>query len=174
VQTHVVYGYSDFFTFQATNVPATVGYRLVVRNAATAGIGSSLVNVTTLADSDGDGLPDEWELANGFNTNDVSNASLDSDGDGMSNWQEYIAGTEPTNALSYLWVKQTNTPGVSSVFFPAISNKTYTVQFRDNLAGAPWSSLADIVARGSNRLEVISDPTWTTNRFYRLVTPWQP
>jgi hypothetical protein len=43
----------------------------------------------------------------------------------------------------------------------------------DNLT-ASWSRLADIVARTNNRVESFTDPTWTSNRLYRVVTPRQP
>src|SRR5207249_8142664 len=45
------------------------------------------------ADSDGDGIPDDWELAHSLNPYDANDASLDADGDGMTNWEEYMAGT---------------------------------------------------------------------------------
>lgn len=45
----------------------------------------------------------EWWIAQYYDTNDYSAAEeTDSDGDGMFAWQEYVAGTVPTNADSIL------------------------------------------------------------------------
>lgn len=49
------------------------------------------------ADSDGDGVPDWWELKAGLNPADPADAEVDSDGDGLSNLPEYLAGTDPWN-----------------------------------------------------------------------------
>ena len=46
-------------------------------------------------DSDGDGIPDYWEIAHGLNPYDPSDADLDSDGDGGSNLDEFLGGTDP-------------------------------------------------------------------------------
>ncbi|OVE76225.1 hypothetical protein BVX97_02225 [bacterium E08(2017)] len=57
------------------------------------------------ADSDGDTMPDTWELSYGLNpsvTSGVDGALGDLDGDGFINVSEYIADTVPTNAASYL------------------------------------------------------------------------
>jgi len=48
-------------------------------------------------DSDGDGIPDWWELEHGLNPYDPSDALLDFDGDGLSNLREYGLGTDPNN-----------------------------------------------------------------------------
>ena len=50
-------------------------------------------------DWDGDGIPDDWEIAYGLNPG-VNDAGLDSDGDGVPNWLEYQRGTDPFNADS--------------------------------------------------------------------------
>ena len=46
-------------------------------------------------DSDGDGIPDYWEIAEGLDPYDPSDAGLDSDGDGGTNLDEFIGGTDP-------------------------------------------------------------------------------
>ena len=53
------------------------------------------VTTSTFVDSDGDGMPDDWELDNGLNPNDSDDAAFDPDGDGLSNLQEYLNGTDP-------------------------------------------------------------------------------
>ena len=52
-------------------------------------------------DADGDGLPDAWEKANGFNPGDASDANADLDGDGFTNLEEYQAKTNPRDAASH-------------------------------------------------------------------------
>lgn len=54
-----------------------------------------------LLDSDGDGLPDSWEIAY-FGSITNQNALMDKDGDGTSNLQEFLDGTNPTNRASVL------------------------------------------------------------------------
>ena len=148
-------------------------YRVIVTNAAkpTLSISASF-NLTVLADSDHDGLPDVWEIAYGFRPN-APDAGSDADGDGRTNLDEYLAGTDPTNALSYLKVDRLGT-GPTQLEFHAVSNTTYTVLYRDAIHTGPWLKLADLLARTSNRVEIVRDPNAATNRFYRVVTPRQP
>lgn len=50
----------------------------------------------TYKDSDNDGMPDEWEKANGLNPNDPSDANKDCTGDGYTNIEKYINGISTT------------------------------------------------------------------------------
>lgn len=47
-------------------------------------------------DSDGDGMPDAWELLYGLDPNDPSDAAGNLDDDGFTNLEEYQNGTDPT------------------------------------------------------------------------------
>jgi pectate lyase len=49
------------------------------------------------ADTDEDGMPDEWEQAHGLNPNDAADGTKDRDGDGYTNVEEYINGLVTSN-----------------------------------------------------------------------------
>lgn len=55
---------------------------------------------TAPADSDGDGMSDEFESTYGFDSGSAEDAALDSDGDGLSNLEEFLLGTDPTSSDS--------------------------------------------------------------------------
>jgi YD repeat-containing protein len=48
-------------------------------------------------DTDNDGLPNTWELANGLDPGNPADAAEDTDTDGLTNLQEYQEGTDPNN-----------------------------------------------------------------------------
>ncbi len=56
--------------------------------------------VMVALDSDGDMLPDDWEIANGLSAFDATDHFNDVDGDGDTAWQEFLQGTDPLNAQS--------------------------------------------------------------------------
>lgn len=47
------------------------------------------------ADSEGDGMPDGWEVDQGLAPLDAADADKDKDGDGLSNLQEFMQGSDP-------------------------------------------------------------------------------
>ena len=49
-------------------------------------------------DSDSDGIPDDWEKRFNLNPTDASDGAQDADGDGYTNLEEYLNGTDPRKA----------------------------------------------------------------------------
>lgn len=60
---------------------------------------------TPYVDTDGDGMPDEWEVANGLNPNDPNDANEDCTGDGYTNIEKYINGISTKNKVDWTDLK---------------------------------------------------------------------
>jgi hypothetical protein len=87
------------------------------------------------------GVPISWLQQYGFTSNYEAAALGDQDGDGMATWQEYFAGTNPTNAAS-VWNLSTRFDQGSNVLsWSSVSNRLYAVSWSTNVAG-PWVSAA--------------------------------
>jgi hypothetical protein len=118
-------------------------------------------------DSDGDGIPDSWEDLYGLNKNDPNDAHLDLDGDGMTNLEEYLAGTDPTSSASVLAITAVeDVPGGILLRWNSVAGRHYRVQVSEDLEN--WSHLGDVVtATGSaaEKTHYTSDLRW----FYRVV-----
>jgi len=129
-------------------------------------------NFGGIVDSDADGMPDFWENQYGLNRNNPADANLDNDGDGATNLEEYLAGTSPILAASVLRIISIESLGSNNVrlTFLAMSNRTYTIEYKDGLVDPSWLQLTNVGAAPTNRLEKINT-TVTTNRFFRLRTP---
>ena len=86
------------------NYEARSQVHLMVRDASGNGIydddGVGFYSMDDDFDIDNDGLPDAWEIQY-FGSRTAGDPNADSDGDGYSNLQEYLAGTDPLNANSH-------------------------------------------------------------------------
>ena len=127
-----------------------------------------------LSDTAGDGLPDDWKLSYGldpYSSTGNNGASGDPDGDGYSNFAEYVFGTNPTNASSHLNFSVSQGPGeaVWVTFSPWMSGRAYQLQSITNLSSGAWVTLTNIVttnALGNGVFSVTeSNPA---SAFYRL------
>ena len=180
VITNIQNGFTSFFSFIAPSNLPSLSVRCVVINLATPANGVShqpAAIISVLADTDRDGLPDAWEISNaaqGYSPTNALDAASDFDGDGVSNGNEFICGTDPADPLSYLKVDQITPVGPATLTFLAVSNRTYTVQFKDAVNAPAWSRLADAIARNTNRVESVIDPNPGASRLYRLATPRVP
>lgn len=82
---------------------------------------SALVNgYTYVADADNDGIPDDWEVDNGLDPTDPTDAGEDADDDGASNEKEYQDGTDP-NATETKYFAEGATIGIFTTQF-AVAN----------------------------------------------------
>ncbi|HMJ88684.1 MAG TPA: lamin tail domain-containing protein, partial [Candidatus Acidoferrum sp.] len=128
--------------------------------------------LTVLADFDRDGVADAWEANYGMNTNNAADATLDPDADGMKNRDEYVAGTNPTNALSLLKLSLMETSS-GALQFTAQSNISYSIQVRTNL-NTGWQTWSNVNASNAVRAIDFSEAMTNRERFFRVVTPKTP
>lgn len=102
------------------------------------------LNLTLGVDSDGDGIPDAWETSQLFAAGimpdengwrfDLLNRDGDFDGDGVSNYTEYIAGTYATDDNDYLALKLVEKqPSSVKLSFYSIIGKTYSLEASPDL-----------------------------------------
>jgi hypothetical protein len=132
-------------------------------------------------DADDDGLPDDWELDYGLNPDDPTGsqgASGDPDGDSLTNLEEYLSGTHPRDATSYLRIDfiSAEAGGSSKIKFLAVAGKTYTVLYRSEATAGAWTKLIDIPAQTTSAEYTVLDPDAGAAglRYYSLATPAVP
>lgn len=90
-------------------------------------------------DTDGDGLADAWEWQNFGSL--AQGAGGDLDGDGFTNLQEYLAGTDPNSASSKLVITTYLTaPGgtAATVSWPSVMTRKYFIQQTLDLTTPLW------------------------------------
>lgn len=117
------------------------------------------------------GTPIPWLMSFGF-TGDFTNAELlDSDNDGMANWQEFRANTNPTNAASVFLVRTVaqQADGRYQVTFSSSTNRLYRVEASDDLS--TWRIVQDMIP-GVNQDITVTDLGYVpafSNIFYRVL-----
>jgi hypothetical protein len=134
----------------ASNLPASVtfaggSYRVVItpNDGIISGAPFTTTAVLVPIDADGNGINDDWEVA--YFGHIGVNPNADPDGDGLSNLQEFEAGTDPTNAASTLAITSIASSGSDLVIsWQAAHGKSYVVQTNAPLAGEYTNSFADL------------------------------
>ena len=139
VVTGLTEGVTYFFRARAVNGAGTSP------NSPT---GSVVTAASANPDSDVDGILDQWELDNFgalTNVNDVSDWDLD----GFIDLHEFLAGTQPTNNLSYLMIETPPAPvsgGAYIVRWPSVDGKSYAVARTTNLVEGVYQIIATNIA----------------------------
>jgi hypothetical protein len=128
-----------------------------------------------------DGLPIAWLLTN-FGTTNV-NANADPDGDGMSNLQEYQAGTNPNDAKDSLRITSSSVSFVGgndndTLAWTSHPTRQYRIQQTTNLASPSWVDAGMLLSpdSGTNTTRTLQLSGPASQRFLRVqaVKPLSP
>jgi CSLREA domain-containing protein len=125
-------------------------------------------------DSDGDSMPDYFEIFYGLNLLDPNDAAGDMDGDGNSNLDEFWQGTDPRDPASLLRITAIwqNGKDIELTFAPAQSERSYELQRKDGLTSGEWGSIYGVAPLSPHTVGTaqFTDPTisGSTVRFYRV------
>ncbi|MGH7952669.1 MAG: chitobiase/beta-hexosaminidase C-terminal domain-containing protein [Limisphaerales bacterium] len=120
-------------------------------------------------DTAGIGIADWWQLKHFGYVGIDPNA--DPDHDGMSNYEEFWAGTDPNDPNSVLAINRSSliSGGHIQIRWQTVAGKTYAVQYSTDLVS--WSNLADSV-QGDGSIATVTDPSpmqQNGQRYYRII-----
>ena len=133
--------------------------------------GTASPGAPNFTDRDGDGMADAWETEHGLDPTVPQDALLDSDGDGMNNRAEFIAGTDPRNALSNLTIDVIVSPSApTKLRFTARPYRSYNLESAPDLSGGNWTSIGRLRTGAREETLDLEDPAPSSagQRFYRL------
>ena len=136
----------------------------------------ALVSVGTTVPAPTAKISDEWKVAFfGSLTDPRSDAAADPDGDGVPNSQEFLAGTNPTNALSRLHLMAPHwNDGASSIMRGWVLNwlsapsKTYVIDGKSSLTGNTWKPITAPIPGTGADCTVIDTNALAPTQFYRV------
>lgn len=114
----------------------------------------------------------EWLQQHGLPV-DGSADFTDPDHDQANTWQEWVADTDPTNALSVLRVECTSPTAPATVRFLSSPNRLYTLRYADSLFEEYWVPLwFDVPGQtdipGTGGWQTLTDSNPSALRFYRV------
>lgn len=149
-------------------VPATGDYYIVLEHG-NAGNVYDLVWRLFKSDSDGDGMTDQYELENGLDPSDPSDALSDHDGDGFKAAFEYAMGTGATDFSSKpTWTITYVSPSrVDISYGPIIAGRTYSL--KATTTGPTLPQINSYTASADAATHTYSDnPNGARRKIYQL------
>ncbi len=180
IATRLTRNTSDFLTLQNLTFSDAANYSVSVTDAAGYQDASEPATLTVLIDTDGDGMPDDYELANNHIPTDPRDATADPDQDGSDNLSEYLAGTNPRNNADYLHVQASTSPTGLLLQFTGSSHRNFALQSLDNPNPTSWTTIATFPATSTQplprTLEVLDERPLppNTQRLYQIISPPTP
>ena len=122
------------------------------------------------ADSDGDTMRDQWEIAYGLNPVDPADQNGNPDNDPLNNLQEFIADTDPNDSNDWFCVTNLSSNVPPELYFKSSSNRLYTLQGKTNLMSGVWTNIPGVGPRAGNGGTDWMADTNTTGKsmYYRL------
>ncbi|MDP4210923.1 MAG: T9SS type A sorting domain-containing protein [Bacteroidota bacterium] len=103
----------------------------IIDNVEQVGGYPMLKNVTPLADSDHDGMPDVWETAHGLNPNDPSDRNGDKNADGYTNLEDYLNSINEQSYLTGLKTVQSYDFKINSFPNPFVQSTTVLFEVKE-------------------------------------------
>jgi len=119
---------------------------------------------------------DAWASSRGLDPSGNGARGADADGDGYSNWREFMFGTAPGQATHALWRQERQAGGLLLSFVGRQGGAVYRLMSTTDLVAGPWreeflemSESADQegVPPGYRRQQLVV-PNAAGNRFFRL------